>query len=129
MKNSASAIQRSRLHCMSNTESHDKEWLLRVESIVRQNISNPQLSVEYIVRKSFSSRNGFFSRFKSLLGITPNQYIRKIRLEAAKELLETQQYSTLNEVAAHVGFARADYFSKLFQDEYHQNPIQYLYNK
>jgi len=125
MKKSMSSTRNFNFNRQPNIPNQ-QDWLVQIETIIEDNISNPQLGVDFLVKKASSSRNKFFIKMKSLTGLTPNQYIRKIRLKIAKELLENHQYRTLNEVAHHVGFSRADYFSKLFVQEYGENPMAYL---
>ena len=57
-------------------------------------------------------------------GMTPNDYIRKIRLEKAAELLLTTNM-TAAEVAYKVGFDDQYYFSKSFKRYFGQPPSQY----
>ena len=70
----------------------------------------------------FSLKN--LKKVKQLTGMTPNDYIRKIRLEKAAELLLTTNM-TAAEVAYKVGFDDQYYFSKSFKRYFGQPPSQY----
>jgi len=59
-----------------------------------------------------------------LAGSTPNKYIRSIRLQKAKILLE--EGKSVKETAYQVGFQKVQYFSKLFKSEYGKSPSNYL---
>ena len=58
---------------------------------------------------------GYFShRFKKRMGISPMQYLNELRIEKAKELLETGTMNISN-ISAIVGFQDPLYFSKVFK--------------
>ncbi|MBI2438351.1 MAG: helix-turn-helix transcriptional regulator [Lentisphaerae bacterium] len=59
--------------------------------------------------------------FRKLLGAPPARYLREVRLDHAKRLLEE---STLNvaEVAAAVGLSDANYFTRVFRKRFGQCP-------
>ena len=60
--------------------------------------------------------------FKSETGDTPIRYLIDIRLEHAKEILESGNYTSIQEVAAQVGYDDAYHFSKLFKKKYDVPP-------
>ncbi|MBQ8351340.1 MAG: AraC family transcriptional regulator [Clostridia bacterium] len=57
----------------------------------------------------------YFSRlFRRRIGCSPKQYILRLRMEKAKELLRTTNFS-IQEIAAAVGFSDPLYFSRVFR--------------
>jgi AraC-like DNA-binding protein len=50
--------------------------------------------------------------------MTPNQYITEIRLNKARQLLESRQFETVAEVCYAVGFKTPHYFSKLMKERF-----------
>ncbi|MBA2681866.1 MAG: helix-turn-helix transcriptional regulator [Ktedonobacteraceae bacterium] len=58
----------------------------------------------------------FRRHFKSLVGCSPKEYILRLRLRRAKELLAFTQQNVV-EIARHVGFADSFYFSRLFHEK------------
>lgn len=70
----------------------------------------------------------YFSRlFKEKTGMSPKQYILKIRMDRAKELLSHTQY-TVKEISNSVGFPDSLYFSRLFKKYEGQSPLTYRQN-
>jgi transcriptional regulator GlxA family with amidase domain len=61
---------------------------------------------------------------KSLVNEAPANYIRNIRLQKAKELLETSDL-TISEVAYKSGFQTINHFTKVFKEEYGIPPSVY----
>ena len=66
----------------------------------------------------------FCRRFKAATGLTPMHYIQILRLEAAKERIETGDLK-VSEIAALCGFADAGYFSRRFKKQYGVTPTDY----
>ena len=66
---------------------------------------------------------------KELTGVSPNIYIRQIRLQKAYQLLESGEYLTVKEVVANVGFRKAAYFRSLFKAEFGKTPYEVLQEK
>ena len=56
----------------------------------------------------------FIRRFKQSTGITPSEYLSKIRLERAKEFL-TQTQMAIKDIAPRCGFENEYYFSNVFK--------------
>lgn len=65
--------------------------------------------------------------FKEETGDSPINYLIKIRLERAKELLERDMNITVKEAASQVGYSDAYYFSKLFKKYYGRSPSTFLH--
>ena len=89
------------------------------------NISyNKSLSNEFLASKTNYGVSHFRKLFTEIVGISPLQYVNKVRMEKAKELL----YSDINkisEVAELVGFDNVYYFSNAFKKYYGISPIKY----
>ncbi|WP_248924642.1 helix-turn-helix domain-containing protein [Paenibacillus hamazuiensis] len=60
------------------------------------------------------SKFHFLRQFRRFTGLTPLEYLNKLRIEKAAGLLRTTEL-TLDEIAASVGFAGGNYFSKVFR--------------
>lgn len=74
------------------------------------------------------SRVHFYKKFKLKFGDTPNNYLKKYRLEKSKGLILSNKY-TYAEVGYQVGFSSPAYFTKCFKEEYSLTPSQYFDKK
>lgn len=70
------------------------------------------VSIEQLARTLGYHRTYLCKMFKQSTGLSPMQYLLKIRMERAKQLLETSM--TIDQIASSVGFNDALYFSKQF---------------
>ncbi|CAL7898905.1 AraC family transcriptional regulator [Fusobacterium necrophorum] len=65
---------------------------------------------------------------KEKKGMTVSQYIRDVKMEYAKILLEKNTY-TVAEVAAMIGYSNPSKFSKNFFQKYQKNPKEFKHSK
>jgi transcriptional regulator GlxA family with amidase domain len=66
----------------------------------------------------------FTRRFRRALGMTPNDFLRGVKVERARELLERSRIPT-DEVAARVGYADPAAFRRAFRRETGMTPAAY----
>ena len=86
-----------------------------VLTYINDNISDEKLNVEHLANQLFLSRSKLYRKIKALTGDTANEFIRKVRLEKAKQIIE-QSDLTISEVCYKVGFSSPSYFTKCFKD-------------
>lgn len=63
-------------------------------------------------------------KFTKLYGISPIAYLTEVRIKAAKDLLETTNYS-IEEIASTTGFSSTSYFSQAFTKASEMSPLEY----
>ena len=80
---------------------------------MRKNYSYP-LTVEAVARRCGVDRSHLFRLFKQHLQLSPQQYLIRLRLNKAEELLQTTSLS-VSEVAFSCGFNDLCHFSRLFK--------------
>lgn len=69
-------------------------------------------------------RSYFYRLFKSEVGISPKEYLTRLRLDKARYLL-TETDFPIGQIAESVGFQSFSSFSRLFTAQYCQSPSQY----
>jgi len=99
------------------TTTLDNEFIKNALNYINDNISEPELSVEVLAAKVFLSRSQLYRKIKTLTGVTVNEFIRNIRLEKAKELIELGNHN-INEISFKVGFSSPSYFTKCYKEKY-----------
>lgn len=113
-----------------NTESFaltdvDQKFIAKVITTFEKNISNPSYSVDQLSKDMLMERTGLYRKLVALIGQTPREFIRLVRMKRAAQLLESGL--SVVEVWERVGIVHASsgYFAKCFQDEFGITPSQY----
>lgn len=91
----------------------DEDFLNRLVDIIHKNLDASDLDVDFLALHMNMSRATLYRKVKSISELTPNDFIRLIRLKKAAELLKKKEYR-VNEIAFIVGFNSSSYFSKCF---------------
>lgn len=108
--------------------SMDDKLIQKAIQLVEANLSDPEFSVEVLSKELGMSRTYLYKKMVALLGQSPVEFIRKLRLDNAAQLLEKSQLSVA-EVAYKVGFNNTKYFTKYFKAAYKVLPSQYSNRK
>ncbi len=66
--------------------------------------------------------------FKLLFSRTVIEYIRHVRLEKARDLMNSTDYN-ISQIVYSIGFSSRSYFSKIFKRKYGISPSEFLKNK
>jgi len=88
----------------------------KVTHFIRAHLNHPQLL--QLLSKHFQlSTSQVYRKIKKGTGLSPARYIRKIRLDFAKELVIHSDL-TFTEIAHRIGFQQLAYFSRCFSDQF-----------
>ena len=102
---------------LKNTTSLDKQFITNIIAHINENINDEKLNVEHLAGELFLSRSKLYRKIKALTGDTANEFIRKVRLKKAKQIIEASNY-TISEVCYKVGFSSPSYFTKCFKEHF-----------
>ena len=105
--------------------SSDEKLLRKFNEKIKEQIGNPDLSVESISKDLGLSRVHLNRRLKSIINESPSTYIRNYRLQQAAWLLVNKKM-TIAEVAYAVGFSSHAYFSNIFKEQFGMSPTEYI---
>lgn len=98
---------------LSAVDSRDSQFIVNAAIDYMRDCLDESLSVGKLVTRTGYGRSRFFELFRANTGMTPNDYLRRLRLEAARELLSNTSRS-VTEIAFKVGFNSSQYFSTVF---------------
>ena len=96
-------------------------FVQKLRQYVEENISNTELSMEELSRAMTMSYQNLHRKLTALTSLAPVQFIRLIRLQKAKVLLQTTR-RPIGEIAFEVGFNDPKYFSRVFTEEFGRPP-------
>ena len=103
----------------------DKQFIEKLTDIVKQNISNPDMDVSFIMKQMGVSRSLLHLKLKGLLGCSSTEFIRAIRLKEAVKLISSGKCN-FSEAAYETGFSSPTYFTRRFREFYGKSPREYF---
>ena len=89
---------------------------------LEKHIFDPDLRVGQLHELCGVSDTYFRRLFEERFGLTPKKYVLQRRLDQAKAILESGEYSTVAAVAEAVGFEDGLYFGKVYRARYGKSP-------
>jgi len=100
-----------------------KKFITQLNEVLEVLYVNSDTSIADIASDIAMSERQFFRKIKSVLDMTPAEYLRRFRLEKAKALLE--QGNSASFTAFEVGFSSQSYFGKCFKVQFGLSPSEY----
>ncbi len=104
----------------SNLKLEDR-FMQKVRNVVHENMEDENFGTVGLCTKLRMSRTQVHNKIKALTGKSTSIYIRSMRLQKAKDLLETTDLN-VSEVGYEVGFRNPAYFSRVFSEEFGISP-------
>jgi len=104
----------------------DQLWLCNCEQLIFEQIKKGQINLIDLSYNLAVSERQLHRKINILIGLTPNKFIRVLRLYKAKDLIENYFYNSVSEVSYAVGYLDTYYFSKLFLQQYEVTPSDML---
>ena len=102
----------------------DERFCRKLERIVNARLRNPNLNIDIIAAQFGVGRTNFYRKVRELTGMSPNDYLRRCRMERAAELLGDSE-TPINDICTQVGMPDAQYFSRVFKVYYGMSPSAY----
>ena len=102
----------------------DEAFLAKIRDIVESRYSDADFGIVDLERIMGMGHTQFYLKFTALMGITALEYLRRVRLQKARELLKDPSLS-ISEIAYSVGFSDPAYFSKVFKTETGVSPNEW----
>ena len=105
-------------------------FLKKVNAVIQSHISDPDFKVDTLANAMALSRTQLFRKVKGLTQMSPQRYLRFVRLEKAKKLLQSKEKDlNVSEVCYNVGFASKSHFTRSFRKEFGFNPSEFVKSK
>ena len=107
----------------TDTLSIDDSEVAMAVRFIRENSTSP-IQVVDVLRHVPVSRRSLERRFARVLGRSPSEEIRRVRLAKAVQLLVNTDLP-MPEVAARSGFGTPQYLARIFNRQYEMSPMRY----
>lgn len=102
---------------------HADEVIGNAQQYIEKNFKQA-LTIETLANRSNMSVRNFIRRFEQATTNTPLEYLQRVRVEAAKKMLESRN-DAVAEIASRCGYEDVDYFGKIFRRYVAMTPRAY----
>ena len=103
----------------------DEEFMRKAMQVVKNNLDNPDFTVEALADQMNMSRSNLHLRSKALFGVSAHEFIKTVRFNEACRLLLEKKHSVA-EIGYMVGFTTPSYFASAFHRFMHCTPTEYV---
>jgi len=111
------------------TEVVEDAFIIRVRTQILAKVDDPTYKRDALGADLGLSNTNLNRKLKALTGLSTGNYIRKVRLIYAKELIKEQPELQISEVAYSTGFNDPAYFSRAFHEEHGLSPVEFKMGK
>jgi len=105
--------------------TRDATFLTTLLSLVEKNYAEPDFTVDELSEEVSMSRMQLHRKLKALTDQSPGEFLRKFRLERAKQLLSIGG-TQVSEACFKVGFNNVSHFSKSFREFTGVTPTEFI---
>ncbi|HDZ04112.1 hypothetical protein LCGC14_0217720 [marine sediment metagenome] len=102
-------------------ENPQTKFLQHVIKVIHDNLDDADFGTSQLAKEIHLSESQIYRKLKAITDKSTAVFIRSIRLQKAKELIETTN-KTISEIAYEVGFNDPSWFSRAFRDEFGISP-------
>ncbi|MBN1187912.1 MAG: response regulator [Bacteroidales bacterium] len=99
-------------------------FIQKVMEYIENNIESSDIKIDDFAKSLSLGRTKFYKKLKSIIGLSPVDFILEMRIKRAIQLMEAE-HLTFSEIAYKVGFNEPAYFSKCFKKYTGMTPTEY----
>ena len=103
----------------------DEAFIGRCKQVILEHIEDSEFSVNVLAQELNMSRTSVFTKIKGIAGLTPNDFIKVIRLKTASKMMLEGKYR-ITEIGFLVGFSSSSYFAKCFYKQFGLLPTEFI---
>ena len=105
-------------------ENPDEKMTNQLMAYIEEHMADEDLKIDQMAEAVGMSRTVLYGKIKQLMGVSPSDFLRQVRMQRAEQLIAKSKMS-IAEVAYAVGFSDPKYFTKCFKKETGMTPSEY----
>ena len=108
------------------TVSADDRFVQQAETTVKKELGNANFNVIDLAEALTVSQRQLTRKVRSTTGLSPLQFIREVRLQEARRMLENKEKETVAEVMYAIGIQTGGHFSEIYHKRFGKKPSSYF---
>ena len=97
----------------------------KISKIIEKRMTDSDFTVDVLAQEVGISRSGLFAKIKAISGMTPNDYIRLIRLKKRLHIYWRRKKCPVVKHVSGSAFSSPSYFAKCFQAQFGIAPAEF----
>lgn len=115
------------LICEKTTVTNTESAVIKIHDYISENFQDADCNVKDIINNSGYSDDYCRIKFKEKYGVTPHEYLTKLRMDYAMVLLTNYGKALkINEISELCGYHDSLYFSRQFKNFYNSSPKSFI---
>ncbi len=106
------------IESITETKDSSDQWLEEVRTFVEEQCGSSQFSVDSICEHFALSNSTLFRKVKSATGMNPNGFVREVRLQKAKAIIDKQKPVSAKQLTYSVGLKNTTRFLKQYEERF-----------
>lgn len=102
----------------------DEFFIASIFQALENRMDDESFDMEECCRMTAMSQSQLYRKCTQVLGASPNQMLRTLRLKRARDLLRTT-HESISRISMAAGFSSPSYFSKCFRSDFGMSPLAY----
>ncbi len=99
----------------------ESDLIKKSRLIVEENIDNPLFGVPNLVEALNLTERTLYRKIKATAGLTPNQFIREIKLLHVRSLIEQDRSISISQLTKKVGLKNTSHLHKMYKERFGTN--------
>lgn len=108
--------------------SKDSDFANKVQVVLSEQLFKPEFNTQMFCDLTGISRSQMHRKIKSSTGLSTSAFIRKQRIKAAAEILQSTP-AHINTISTGVGFKSTSYFNKHFKEIMGCSPTEFIHKQ
>ena len=96
--------------------------LAQLNELIKANIDNAQFDIKELAEGMHMSERTLHRKVKAMTGLAPNQYVRELKMQKARELIRKNKDYNMKQIALAIGMNNQTYFAKLYKQHFGNLP-------
>ena len=118
-----SSLQTSSLRSPKVLTDREERFVYELFDLVEQNLSKESFNVSVLSKLIGKSRPQLYRKVTSLMGISPHEFIKEVRLRKAWRLVKAKK-GNISEITFEIGYSNPSHFAKIFREKFGYTPSQ-----
>lgn len=110
---------------IKSLSAKEEEFILNLINVAEKKLDDAHFDLNALCSEICVSRPQLYRKIISLTGLSPNYFVRNLRMTKAIAMLK-QQKLNISEIAYRTGFGSPSYFSKCFAEKFGRPPSDFL---